>query len=372
MSNPPSPKTPAAPASPKAQPPPPPPAASDAAAGGKAGGAGGAVSPKLKPALAEINTGPKNWAPANKAMISGSPPAKVDFTVHVMEDGNKVSTQERFCKDVPPPAVTEPSDSEFYYKSTAAPEKKPDVAFLKQHLYREGRLTEEQALFILTTATEILKQEPNLLEVDSPVTVCGDIHGQFYDLMKLFEVGGKPSETKYLFLGDYVDRGVRVTIILVDPTAVRPIPVRSEDLVPDDPAAPEGEPRVPTPYGLFYLQAGMYVPIPGRELRGGGGAALDGGDSPILTSTRVGASAGAPGGFFCGVPLKFDSPRWGWGLRATPGKHKYSEKVYDAVMESFCSLPLAAIMNKQFLCIHGGLSPELNTLDDLRQVGETS
>ena len=60
-----------------------------------------------------------------------------------------------------------PTDAQFFSKSDPS---KPDVAFLKNHFYREGRLSEEHALYILEKGTEILRSEPNLLHVDAPVT----------------------------------------------------------------------------------------------------------------------------------------------------------------------------------------------------------
>jgi serine/threonine-protein phosphatase 2A catalytic subunit len=75
-------------------------------------------------------------------------------------------------------------------------------------LFQRKPLPEKTVFLLCEKAKEIFTKEPNVKPVSVPVTVVGDVHGQFYDLLELFEIGGRPPFTNYLFMGDYVDRGL--------------------------------------------------------------------------------------------------------------------------------------------------------------------
>ncbi|KAI0916645.1 hypothetical protein AcV5_003073 [Taiwanofungus camphoratus] len=209
------------------------------------------------------------------------------------------NVQKRQVEDVPPPIAQCPRDEDFYVHDTQTGTHRPNYELLRHHFLNEGRLTEEQALFILEQATALMSREPNMLQVDSPVTVCGDIHGQYYDLMKIFEVGGSFQDNNYLFLGDYVDRGYFGIECLLYLYAL----------------------KLWFPNHLFLLRGNHEC----RHL------------TEYFTFKRE-----------C--------------------LHKYSATVYEACIRSFQALPLTALIDGKFFCMHGGISPELMRLDDVEKL----
>ena len=113
-------------------------------------------------------------------------------------------TKERLLPQVPEPESSRMEVERLFTKGIS---ELPDTDLLRNHLHNEGRLAKSTAMALLERVTEVLKKEPNVLRLEAPTQVVGDIHGQFYDLLNLLSKGGSPKDTKYLFLGDYVDRG---------------------------------------------------------------------------------------------------------------------------------------------------------------------
>ena len=144
----------------------------------------------------------------------------------------------------------------------------------------------------------ILIEENNVQPVASPVVICGDIHGQLFDLLELFRTGGEIPSTHYIFMGDFVDRGYN---------------------------------SVET-FGLLMALKVRY-PDCITLLRGNH-------ESRQITQVY---------GFYDECVRKYGN--------ANPWK--YCTDVFDY-------LNIAAVVDGKILCIHGGLSPDIKTLDQIR------
>ncbi|KAL8381381.1 hypothetical protein RB595_005580 [Gaeumannomyces hyphopodioides] len=148
-------------------------------------------------------------------------------------------------------------------------------------------------------ARECFLSQPALLELDAPVKIVGDVHGQYTDLIRMFEMCGFPPSANFLFLGDYVDRGKQSleTILLLLCYKLK------------------------YPENFFLLR----------------------GNHECANVTRV-------YGFY------------------DECKRRCNVKVWKTFVDTFNTLPIAAIVAGKIFCVHGGLSPTLSHMDDIRNI----
>ena len=160
-------------------------------------------------------------------------------------------------------------------------------------------LKNAEIVAICQRARECFLSQPALLELDAPVKIVGDVHGQYTDLIRMFEMCGFPPSSNFLFLGDYVDRGRQSleTILLLLCYKLK------------------------FPENFFLLR----------------------GNHECANVTRV-------YGFY------------------DECKRRCNVKIWKTFVDCFNTLPIAAIVAGKIFCVHGGLSPSLSHMDDIRNI----